>query len=841
MKKRNLVTLLCLTALLSGCEIVVQPYNTNSQSGNSNESQTSEPGSVNSEATEESQGGSSQGGSQGTESHGGTTESTSQGGNEPGGSEESTTPTPVHQDTLTITKSNSDIGTTDSLTEAKQVQYNTNAGIIVAEWSVGCYNYRDYDEFAVAKNGGYFKVVSVPSGKKISTLSVDLYTHINIDVYAGVDKNGQEATAVSGTSSSNQGSEVRNYVINNANVYIDNPSTYNQAFYSITINLINSNEEVPDPVEPVTPSTSETSESTPTSQESTTPIDPTDYTEFGDDPIATDPVAQAYYSGISKTKSGEDLRKELQTLVNKNRCTTGYKALWNYYPYCDADPDNPTSGKIIAFYRGTPSSQGSMNKEHVWPNSRGGNLVEGDPHMTRPTLTSDNSSRGNSFYVEGVASSQNGWDPKADGMTESFRGDAARIIFYAAVANSQLTLVDKTNDDTGNKTMGKLSDLIKWNYEYPISKWERFRNEVLSGERSVNGSNYNFNRNPFIDDRSYVCRIWGNTNSETQRLCKLYTQTIAPTSLELNHSSATISLSETLQLSIVNATPAGASEKVTWTSSDPTIASATNGLVKPLANGTTTIRATSIEAPTVYAECVITVDTPNVALTSISVQSSMTLSPNETGTLTVTNNPSNAYPIPTYSFVSNDTSVATVNNEGVVTGHAQGNTTINVIATQGTIVKNATVNVSVIESNDIVKVTSAPSNWAGKYLIVYEKEGKAFNSVATNIDSSENAIDVTISNGKIAHSQELVNAAVTIEHVGGSNYLLKTSSGLVIKASGKNVKTDGSNTDYATFNFSSGNVNITAGSTYTLKYNANWGGFRFYASGQEAVCLYKLS
>mgnify|MGYP006988904297 CR=1 FL=1 len=79
----------------------------------------------------------------------------------------------------------------------------------------------------------------------------------------------------------------------------------------------------------------------------------------------------------------------------------GYGGLWNYFPNCDADPDNPESGKIIAFYRGTPADRSEMNREHVWPDSRGGNLIEGDPHMTRPTLSSDNNDRGNSFYVEG--------------------------------------------------------------------------------------------------------------------------------------------------------------------------------------------------------------------------------------------------------------------------------------------------------------------------------------------------------------------------------------------------------------------------------------------------------
>ena len=66
--------------------------------------------------------------------------------------------------------------------------------------------------------------------------------------------------------------------------------------------------------------------------------------------------------------------------------------------------------------------------------------------MTRPTLNSDNSSRGNSFYVEGLHSSSSGWDPYADGMTEFYRGDCARIIMYCAVQEKSFKLVDLTND-----------------------------------------------------------------------------------------------------------------------------------------------------------------------------------------------------------------------------------------------------------------------------------------------------------------------------------------------------------------------------------------------------------
>src|SRR5574344_2033899 len=98
---------------------------------------------------------------------------------------------------------------------------------------------------------------------------------------------------------------------------------------------------------------------------------------------------------------------------------------------------------------------------HSWPNSHGGNLIENDIHMTRPTIASENGSRGNSFYVEGKKDSSRGWDPAMESFgKENYRGDSARIIFYGAIASSSLSIVEMDYHYTTNKNrdnmMGKL-------------------------------------------------------------------------------------------------------------------------------------------------------------------------------------------------------------------------------------------------------------------------------------------------------------------------------------------------------------------------------------------------
>ena len=193
------------------------------------------------------------------------------------------------------------------------------------------------------------------------------------------------------------------------------------------------------------------------------------------------------------------------------------------YKYTDYDPDStilydendqPYGTKIISFYSGKSTS--SFNREHVWPNTHGGNLVENDIHMPRPTIPTENGSRGHSFYVEGIEpNKQNkGWDPAMESFgVESYRGDSARIIFYCMIASNQLTLTDDASRSsmTNNHEMGVISDMLSWNVRYPVLDREQRRN---AGAQYLQG-----NRNPFIDHPEYACRIWGETNDATRKAC----------------------------------------------------------------------------------------------------------------------------------------------------------------------------------------------------------------------------------------------------------------------------------------------------------------------------------
>ena len=337
-------------------------------------------------------------------------------------------------------------------------------------------------------------------------------------------------------------------------------------------------------------------------------IEPRRQTGLKGDPILDDTTIQSYYSSVNLEATNTSLLNALHTLnSNKRRKMVGYSNMGTYYPQTDGDPNN--SRNLIAFYSGTSATfsgnfSGNINREHVWPNSRGGGNVEGDIHMPRPTLRAENGSRGNSFYVEGKNSSTAGWDPAMETFgLEKYRGISARIIFYCAIADTSLTLIDKTTDSSSNKTMGKLSDLLKWNLEYEIDSTETQRNDAA---QSIQG-----NRNPFIDDRSLPCKIWGDTNATTQAVCASYTEEATPTSLTLKAGSTSIGEGGTTEIE-VTALPTGSSNAVKFTSSNESVATiSSKGVVTAISAGDTVITATSTLDETVKATITIHVKKVN--------------------------------------------------------------------------------------------------------------------------------------------------------------------------------------------------------------------------------------
>ncbi len=81
------------------------------------------------------------------------------------------------------------------------------------------------------------------------------------------------------------------------------------------------------------------------------------------------------------------------------------------------------------------------------------------------------------------------------------------MLFYMAVryegtdSYPDLELNDQVNNGSA-PYHGKLSVLLEWHEADPVDDFERHRNEVIY-------SQFQHNRNPFIDHPEWVAEIWG--------------------------------------------------------------------------------------------------------------------------------------------------------------------------------------------------------------------------------------------------------------------------------------------------------------------------------------------
>ena len=344
----------------------------------------------------------------------------------------------------------------------------------------------------------------------------------------------------------------------------------------------------------------------------------------------------SYYTSISDSDTGTTLLSKLQSLNStKRKKTMGYSTIGTDTDgaciYTDYDLNSTATDsngqkygtKVASFYTKTAAT--SWNREHMWPNSHGGNNVEADILHTRPTISSENSSRGNSFYVEGKNSSTNGWDPYTAGYDAEVRGECARVILYCVVAYPSFTLSDADYHSTSNSNkdnmMGNMNTLIKWHFDYAPNVYEMNRN---------NGAEYlQGNRNPFVDHPEYVARIWSSFNSTVSSLCSSNSSKYSDWTpgnycnygentpvnndgVTISNSSASISVGSTTTLSAT----ASNSGTISWTTSNSSVASISSSssasgasiTVTGVAAGTATITARATISGVQYSKtCTVTV------------------------------------------------------------------------------------------------------------------------------------------------------------------------------------------------------------------------------------------
>jgi hypothetical protein len=232
-----------------------------------------------------------------------------------------------------------------------------------------------------------------------------------------------------------------------------------------------------------------------------------------------------YYNSLDEL-SDAALRQALQDIIAEEgvvRAQT-YTDVIDILKEADQNPENSNQVWLVYLEQGrakldfqtTSNNVGTWNREHTFPRSRGGfdsieedevgdgidifwnttadSLRHGnsDAHALRAVDGPENSSRGNQFYGE-----YNG----PSGTLGGFKGDVARSVFYMAVRYNGLEIVNGFPEGLTGQ-FGDLATLLDWHRNDPPDDFEMNRNNVVY--------QWQFNRNPFIDQPDLVEYIWGN-------------------------------------------------------------------------------------------------------------------------------------------------------------------------------------------------------------------------------------------------------------------------------------------------------------------------------------------
>ncbi len=554
-------------------------------------------------------------------------------------------------------------------------------------------------------------------------------------------------------------------------------------------------------------------------------------------------IPSGYYDG-AEGKTGQDLRAALHNII-KGHTVISYDALETAYFYTDAYPDGTlwdiysnyhwTSGKVCGNYKGEGDC---WNREHTWPQSW---FVSGTPKSdlfhVLPTDGYVNNRRSNYPYGEvgsATYTSKNGsklGTCKTSGYSgtvfepiDEYKGDIARGLFYMS---TRYYTEDSSWSSSGMTTKCEIKEwalkmLLQWHKQDPVSQKEIDRNNVIY-------ASYQHNRNPFIDHPEYAEMIWDENWQEGTS----YNITSA-TNLSGGTVSAPYSALEGATVSITATPQAG--YKVTgysaWKTDDtPTAVTVSSNGTFTMPAYPVTVSATFELDNTQYAIALANTTNGTISASATSALSGTTI------TLTAT--PTTGYELYNFYVYKTDdinTVVSVTDNSFVMPSY------------------NVTVSATFVEegsaggTGDFVKVTSAPADWSGEYLIVYESGKVAFNGGLTELDATSNTINVSISDNTIAATDETLAATFTIATMTGG-YSIQAKSGKYIgQTSDKNGLTSSDNPLLHTLALSGSNVDIIcSGNSTHLRYNADsdQNRFRYYRSatysGQQAIQLYKRS
>lgn len=182
----------------------------------------------------------------------------------------------------------------------------------------------------------------------------------------------------------------------------------------------------------------------------------------------------------------------------------------------DAMPGDPSQVRLLYWGAGRSAvnyggNNGQWNHEHCWPQSYGVASGPGNTDLfnLRPCDVQANAERGNLFYAEITAGNVPVFAPFCRKTVTQWmplpteKGDIARAMFYMDVRyeGGETTPNLELSDVPNGNTFGRLNDLLRWHREDPVDDSEKRRNYLIY-------TDYQLNRNPFVDDPDYAEMIF---------------------------------------------------------------------------------------------------------------------------------------------------------------------------------------------------------------------------------------------------------------------------------------------------------------------------------------------
>ena len=196
----------------------------------------------------------------------------------------------------------------------------------------------------------------------------------------------------------------------------------------------------------------------------------------------------------------------------------------------------------------------------------------------------------------------------------------------------------------------------------------------------------------------------------------------AVTSVRINEQNLKVKKGTESRLTVTVLPSTAVNKNVIWTSSNTNIATIdSNGIITAKNIGTTNITATSAENNTIKATCTITVEPVDVSNIAVS-NTNISIKTGESATISITVQPSNAEN-KTVTWTSSNTNIATVDNNGKITGISKGTTTITVKSNSNPsiyktinveITKNITLETFMSSLDRMSKQVEKDGNWVYK-------------------------------------------------------------------------------------------------------------------------------